>query len=78
MELMFDIYTTESDGTMLLLESVACLTRARDTALRLSMLFPDQSFAYVERSPGLHDFLPVAEEVEVSAFRSQAMLPLPC
>ena len=40
MEPMFDIYTTQGDGTMLLVESVECLSKARETAQRLSVLFP--------------------------------------
>ena len=78
MEPMFDIYTTQGDGTMLLVESVECLTKACETAQRLSVLFPGESFAYVERTQALCDLVSIAEEVGAFAFHSSANLPLPC
>lgn len=46
---MFDIYTTQADGTAVLVESVECLAMARDTAYHLSIVFPGESFVYCER-----------------------------
>ena len=55
MDPMFDIYTSQGDGTLTLVESVDCQTRAQDTALRLSVLFPGESFAYFERTEAFFD-----------------------
>ena len=78
MESMFDIYTTQDDGTMLLVESVECLTKACQTAQRLSVLFPGESFAYVERTQAFCDLASIADEVGAFAFHCSANLPLPC
>jgi hypothetical protein len=50
MQSMFDIYTVQNDGTMLLIESVECQAIARETAYHLSKLFPDESFVYLDRA----------------------------
>lgn len=47
---MFDIYTIQEDGTPLLIESVERQSIARETAYYLSLLFPGESFTYVDRT----------------------------
>jgi hypothetical protein len=81
MESMFDIYTTEADGTLMLVESVEGRTKAEDTALRLSVLFPGESFAYFERSEPLFDPAAKINESDKSwsSFATTNVhLPLPC
>jgi hypothetical protein len=50
MAAMFDIFTTERDGKPVLLDSAECLAEAKDRAIRLSRLFPEEQFAYFERT----------------------------
>jgi hypothetical protein len=47
---MFDIFTTDWDGSLHLVESVSCLSKAEDLASRLSCLFPGEYFGYFERN----------------------------
>jgi hypothetical protein len=50
MKSMFDIFTTHADGSLHLVESVGCLTKAQEMARRLSCLFPGEYFVYFERT----------------------------
>ena len=50
---MFDIFTSNADGTSELIISVSSLSQAQETAFRLSLLAPDEHFGYFEK---LDDF----------------------
>jgi hypothetical protein len=77
---MFDIYTTQGDGTPTLVESVDCRASADGTALRLSMLFPGELFAYFERNEAFFDSAVIVNgsDGKQSFASSQSRLPLPC
>ena len=45
---MFDIFTTNADGSTQLVMSASSLTQAKETACRLSVLVPGKHFAYFE------------------------------
>jgi hypothetical protein len=78
MESVFDIYTAHRDGTLLLIESVECLTLARETAYHLSVLFPDESFVYCERDePAVALDSKLAAALEFLG-NNRSSLPLPC
>ena len=47
---MFDIFTTQADGSLHFIESVSCAKKAQEMARRLSCLFPGEFFAYFERT----------------------------
>jgi hypothetical protein len=47
---MFDIFTTQPDGSLHFIESVSCAKKAQEMARRLSCLFPGECFAYFERT----------------------------
>lgn len=49
MSAMFDIFTIESDGRPVLLDSAERLSEAMCRADQLSRLFPGEYFAYFER-----------------------------
>jgi hypothetical protein len=53
MTAMFDIFTTQPDGSLHFIESVSCATKAQEMARRLSCLFPGECFAYFERTEGI-------------------------
>jgi hypothetical protein len=80
MDPMFDIYTNQGDGTLMLVESVDCRTRAQDTALRLSILFPGESFAYFERTEAFFDPAVIGNRKggQQPFASSPARLRLPC
>ena len=46
---MFDIFTTNADGSTELVISVSSLTQAQETAFRLSLLAPGENFAYFQK-----------------------------
>jgi hypothetical protein len=78
MEPMFDIYTIQTDGTPLLIESVECQAIARETAYHLSVLFPGESFAYVDRAEVCTNHPAIWNDAERSDAAAFAQLPLPC
>ena len=75
----FDIFTTLVDGSPFLVESVVCLARAKETALRLSLLCPGVSFAYFERVQASNSAatLPDTDRMD-AAVNNYGWLPLPC
>lgn len=75
MELMFDIYTIRGDGTPLLIESVECQSIARETAYHLSVLFPGESFTYVDRTQNCLNYLWIWNEVEQANSSCAQLLP---
>ena len=78
MQPMFDIYTVQGDGTMLLVESVECQAIARETAYHLSKLFPDESFVYLDRTEDCADQLGFWEEAVRLQCLPHAQQPWPC
>ena len=46
---MFNIFTTNADGSTQLVMSASSLTQAKETACRLSLLMPGKHFAYFEK-----------------------------
>lgn len=74
---MFDIYTIEGDGTPLLIESVECQSIARETAYHLSVLFPGESFTYVDRTENCLSCCGLWNEFDRQGIPSE-QLPLPC
>jgi hypothetical protein len=50
MTAMFDIFTTQPDGSLHFIECVNCAKKAQEMARRLSCLFPGECFAYFERT----------------------------
>jgi hypothetical protein len=77
MQSMFDIYTVQNDGTMLLVESVECQAIARETAYHLSKLFPDESFVYLDRAEDGLDLSALWEVANRLESVPHAQVPLP-
>lgn len=74
---MFDIYTIQDDGTPLLIESVECQSIARETAYHLSVLFPGESFTYVDRTEKCLSYSNFWNEFD-RLHISREQLPQPC
>lgn len=74
---MFDIYTIQGDGTPLLIESVECQSIARETAYHLSVLFPGESFTYVDRTENCLSYSGLWNELDRLSIPSE-QLPLLC
>ena len=77
MQSMFDIYTVQNDGTMLLVESVECQAIARETAYHLSKLFPDESFVYLDRAEDGLDLSALWKDANRLESVLHAQVPLP-
>lgn len=74
METVFDIYTIQQDGTPLLVETVECQAIARETAYHLSMLFPGESFVYLDRAGERGDCFSSLNAADLISTQA----PLPC
>lgn len=74
MDTVFDIYTIQQDGTPLLVETVECKTIARETAYHLSVLFPGESFVYLDRAGERGDCFSILNMTDNISTQS----PLPC